>query len=34
MENIPITDNHIHVDPINGEGPIEVAKSFIGLVEL
>ena len=28
MENILITDNHIHVDPINGEGPIEVAKKF------
>jgi TatD-related deoxyribonuclease len=28
MENIPITDNHIHVDPINGKGPIEVAKKF------
>ena len=28
MENITITDNHIHVDPINGEGPLEVAKKF------
>jgi TatD-related deoxyribonuclease len=28
MDNIPITDNHIHVDPINGEGPLEVAKKF------
>lgn len=28
MEKIPITDNHIHVDPINGEGPLEVAKKF------
>ncbi|MBI5681122.1 MAG: TatD family hydrolase [Methanobacterium sp.] len=28
MENIIITDNHIHVDPINGEGPLEVAKKF------
>ncbi len=28
MENIPVTDNHIHVDPINGEGPIEVARKF------
>ena len=28
MENIPVTDNHIHVDPVNGEGPIEVAKKF------
>lgn len=28
MEDIPITDNHIHVDPINGEGPLEVAKKF------
>ncbi len=28
MENIPITDNHIHVDPHNGEGPLEVAKKF------
>jgi len=28
MDNIPVTDNHIHVDPINGEGPIEVANKF------
>lgn len=28
MENITITDNHIHVDPNNGEGPLEVAKKF------
>jgi len=28
MENIIITDNHIHVDPKNGEGPLEVAKKF------
>jgi TatD-related deoxyribonuclease len=28
MENIIVTDNHIHVDPINGEGPLEVAKKF------
>jgi TatD-related deoxyribonuclease len=28
MDNIPITDNHIHVDPINGEGPIEIANKF------
>jgi TatD-related deoxyribonuclease len=28
MDKIPITDNHIHVDPINGEGPIPVAKKF------
>lgn len=25
---IPITDNHIHIDPINGEGPIKIAKQF------
>ncbi|MDR0900377.1 MAG: TatD family hydrolase [Methanobrevibacter sp.] len=25
---IPITDNHIHVDPINGKGPIKIAKEF------
>lgn len=25
---IPITDNHIHVDPYNGEGPIAIAKKF------
>lgn len=25
---IPITDNHIHVDPINGEGPIMTAEKF------
>jgi TatD-related deoxyribonuclease len=28
MENLPITDNHIHVDPVNGEGPVEVARKF------
>ncbi len=28
MEKIPVTDNHIHVDHINGEGPLEVAKKF------
>ncbi|BDZ71978.1 TatD family hydrolase [Methanobacterium petrolearium] len=28
MDNIPSTDNHIHVDPINGEGPLEVASKF------
>ncbi|MGB9937975.1 MAG: TatD family hydrolase [Methanobacterium sp.] len=28
MEDRIITDNHIHVDPQNGEGPIEVAKKF------
>jgi len=28
MDKIPITDNHIHVDPVNGEGPVEVAKKF------
>src|SRR5690606_33784003 len=28
MDQIPITDNHIHVDPVNGEGPLEVAKKF------
>ncbi len=28
MDNIPVTDNHIHVDPVNGEGPISVAKKF------
>lgn len=27
-QEIPITDNHIHVDPINGQGPIKVAKQF------
>jgi TatD-related deoxyribonuclease len=25
---IPITDNHIHVDPFNGEGPLKIAKLF------
>ncbi|KZX16001.1 TatD related DNase [Methanobrevibacter cuticularis] len=25
---IPITDNHIHVDPINGKGPVKIAKEF------
>ncbi len=25
---IPITDNHLHVDPVGGLGPIEVAKQF------
>lgn len=28
MQEVPVTDNHIHVDPFNGEGPIEVAKKF------
>jgi len=28
MEDMIITDNHIHVDPKNGEGPLEVAKKF------
>jgi TatD-related deoxyribonuclease len=28
MNNIPVTDNHIHVDPLNGEGPIDVANKF------
>lgn len=28
MDKIPSTDNHIHVDPINGEGPLEVALKF------
>ena len=28
MEKIPSTDNHIHVDPINGEGPLKVANKF------
>jgi TatD-related deoxyribonuclease len=28
MNQITITDNHIHVDPVNGEGPLEVAKKF------
>lgn len=28
MDKIPVTDNHIHVDPINGEGPLEVARKF------
>jgi len=26
--NIPITDNHIHIDHINGLGPVKVAKQF------
>ncbi len=28
MDSIPITDNHIHVDPFNGEGPLKVAQKF------
>ncbi len=28
MDKIPVTDNHIHVDPINGEGPVETANKF------
>jgi TatD-related deoxyribonuclease len=28
MDNIPVTDNHIHIDPINGEGPIAIANKF------
>lgn len=29
MDTIPVTDNHIHVDPINGEGPVETANKFL-----
>lgn len=25
---IPVTDNHIHVDPVHGEGPVAVANKF------
>ena len=28
MDDLIITDNHIHVDPFNGQGPLEVAKIF------
>lgn len=28
MEEILVTDNHIHVDPLNGEGPLKVAQKF------
>jgi len=28
MKDLIITDNHIHVDPLNGEGPVGVAKKF------
>ncbi|NYB52515.1 MAG: TatD family hydrolase [Methanobacteriaceae archaeon] len=28
MDNLPSTDNHIHVDPVNGEGPQTVAVKF------
>jgi len=28
LHEIPITDNHIHVDHFNGEGPLKVAKLF------
>jgi TatD-related deoxyribonuclease len=28
MDGLPVTDNHIHVDSINGEGPIETANKF------
>ncbi len=28
MDKIPVTDNHIHVDPLNGHGPVEIAKIF------
>ena len=28
MEKIPVTDNHIHVDPLNGEGPVLIANKF------
>ena len=28
MDKIPVTDNHIHVDPVNGEGPLETANKF------
>jgi len=27
-QEIPITDNHIHIDHINGEGPVKVSKLF------
>lgn len=26
--DIPITDNHLHVDPVSGLGPVEVARQF------
>ena len=26
--SIPITDNHIHIDPLSGLGPVEVGKRF------
>jgi TatD-related deoxyribonuclease len=28
MQKFPATDNHIHVDPINGDGPLEIAIKF------
>ena len=28
MKEVIVTDNHIHVDPFNGEGPVVVAKKF------
>ncbi|ABR54096.1 TatD-related deoxyribonuclease [Methanococcus vannielii SB] len=28
LKNLPITDNHIHIDSINGLGPIKVSKEF------
>lgn len=28
MEKVPVTDNHIHVDPLNGEGPVLIANKF------
>jgi len=28
IKDLPITDNHIHIDPINGLGPKKVSKEF------
>ena len=28
IDDLPITDAHIHVDPYNGEGPVNIAKKF------
>ncbi|CAF30112.1 TatD family hydrolase [Methanococcus maripaludis] len=28
LKELPITDNHIHIDPVNGLGPEKVAKTF------
>lgn len=28
MDNFPATDNHMHINPVRGRGPIEIGKEF------